>query len=84
MGSLLGGSDSSSVGASAGGGALSPDMASSGEGAVAGLYNEGLAELKAGSYKSANKKFAEVERQHPYSKWATQAIIDAGFRQLPA
>ncbi len=77
---VLGGSDSSTMGAKSGkGGALSPDMAQSGEGAVAGLYNDGLADLKAGSYKAANKKFAEVERQHPYSKWATQAILMQSF-----
>ena len=58
---------------------MSPDMAASGDGAVAGLYNDGLAELKAGNYKAANKKFAEVERQHPYSKWATQAILMQAF-----
>ncbi len=77
---VLGGEDRATVGASSGkGGALSPDLAPPGEGAVANLYNEGLAELKAGSYKQANKKFAEVERQHPYSKWATQAIIMQAF-----
>jgi outer membrane protein assembly factor BamD len=77
---VLGGSDSSTMGAKSGkGGALSPDMAQSDEGAVAGLYNDGLADLKSGSYKAANKKFAEVERQHPYSKWATQAILMQAF-----
>jgi outer membrane protein assembly factor BamD len=77
---MLGGSDSSTMGAKAGkGSALSPDMGRSDEGAVAGLYNDGLADLKAGSFKSANKKFAEVERQHPYSKWATQAILMQSF-----
>lgn len=77
---VLGGDDSSTVGAKAGkGGALAPDLSESGDGAVAGLYNDGLAELQAGSYKKANKKFAEVERQHPYSKWATKAILMQAF-----
>ncbi len=77
---VLGGSDSSTVGAKAGrGGAMAPDMAQSDEGAVAGLYNDALADLQSGSYKSANKKFAEVERQHPYSKWATKAILMQAF-----
>jgi outer membrane protein assembly factor BamD len=77
---VLGGGDSSTVGAKAGkGSALAPDLAASGDGAVAGLYNEGLAELQSGSYKKANKKFAEVERQHPYSKWATKSILMQAF-----
>ncbi len=42
---------------------------------VATLYNRGLADLQSGSYKSAAKNFAEVERQYPYSKWATKSII---------
>jgi outer membrane protein assembly factor BamD len=76
---MLGG-DSSSASAKAGnGGALSPDLSASDDSAVAGLYNEGLADLQAGSYKAANKKFAEVERQHPYSKWATKAILMQAF-----
>jgi outer membrane protein assembly factor BamD len=79
LGSLLGGGDRSTVGAGAGGGALSPDLASSSDGAVAGLYNEGLAELQAKNYKKASNKFAEVERQHPYSKWATKAILMQAF-----
>lgn len=61
------------------GGALAPDMASSDDKAVAGLYNEGLAELNSGGYNRAQKKFAEVERQHPYSKWATKAILMQAF-----
>ena len=47
--------------------------------AVATLYNQGLADLQAGSYKSAAKQFGEVERQYPYSKWATKAIIMQAF-----
>ncbi len=76
---VMGGSDSSIMGAKSGKGALSPDLAPSNENAVSGLYNDGLADLKSGSYKAANKKFAEVERQHPYSKWATQAILMQAF-----
>jgi outer membrane protein assembly factor BamD len=77
---VLGGGDSAGLGASTGkGGAVSPDLGQSDESAVAGLYNAGLSDLKSGSYKSANKKFAEVERQHPYSKWATQAILMQAF-----
>jgi outer membrane protein assembly factor BamD len=46
---------------------------------VAELYNGGLEKLKSGSYKSAAKSFAEVERQHPYSKWATKALLMQAF-----
>ncbi len=58
------------------GAGLAPDMAGASEGeAVAKLYNKGLGNLKDGSYKSAIKNFAEVERQYPYSSWATKSII---------
>jgi outer membrane protein assembly factor BamD len=46
---------------------------------VAELYNAGLEKLKSGSYKAAAKSFAEVERQHPYSKWATKALLMQAF-----
>ena len=62
------------------GGAMSPgsDVPARGD-PVAELYNAGLEKLKAGSYKSAAKSFAEVERQHPYSKWATKALLMQAF-----
>jgi outer membrane protein assembly factor BamD len=77
LGGMLGGSDRSTAGAKSD--ALSPGLEQSGEGAVSGLYNDALADLKAGDYKNANKKFAEVERKHPYSKWATKAILMQAF-----
>jgi outer membrane protein assembly factor BamD len=62
------------------GGAIGPSEESPGKGdPVAELYNAGLEKLKAGSYKSAAKSFAEVERQHPYSKWATKALLMQAF-----
>jgi outer membrane protein assembly factor BamD len=61
------------------GGAIAPDMATADEKAVATLYNGGLAEMQSGNYSRAQKKFAEVERQHPYSKWATKAILMQAF-----
>jgi outer membrane protein assembly factor BamD len=48
---------------------------------VAKLYNEGLDHLKAGEYRSAAKSFSEVERQHPYSVWATRAILMQAYAQ---
>lgn len=56
--------------------ALTPEMIAADQtDPVATLYNRGLADLQTGSYKSAAKNFAEVERQYPYSKWATKSII---------
>ena len=39
------------------------------------MYNAGVEDIRNESYKDAVKKFSEVERQHPYSKWATKSII---------
>ena len=62
------------------GGALSPtDEAPGRSDPVAELYNGGLEKLKSGSYKPAAKSLAEVERQHPYSKWATKALLMQAF-----
>lgn len=71
------GDDSSTRAASAGvGTGLSPDLATAEEGqAVAALYNKGLENLQDGQYKTATKNFSELERQYPYSSWATKAII---------
>lgn len=46
---------------------------------VESLYNEAMNELQKGNYKSAAPLFLEVERQHPYSLWATRAQYMAGF-----
>ncbi len=43
--------------------------------AVAKAYNQALTDLNNGSYKSSLKEFGEVERQYPYSSYATQAIL---------
>ncbi|MEO6609145.1 MAG: outer membrane protein assembly factor BamD [Aestuariivirga sp.] len=60
-------------------GALAPGLEQSDDQAIASLYNEGLDKLKSGNYKTAAKKFAEVERLHPYSKWATKSLLLQGF-----
>lgn len=55
---------------------VAPDMTAAQEdAAVAKLYNEGLASLADGSPKTAAKQFAEVERQYPYSAFATKSIL---------
>lgn len=46
---------------------------------VEDIYNEAMDYMEAGRYTAAAKTFDEVERQHPYSKWATKAQIMAGY-----
>ncbi|MBE9554190.1 MAG: outer membrane protein assembly factor BamD [Proteobacteria bacterium] len=46
---------------------------------VEGIYNEAMNYMEAGKYTSAAKTFDEVERQHPYSKWATKAQVMSGY-----
>jgi outer membrane protein assembly factor BamD len=43
------------------------------------LYNSALAQLDAGEFEEAAKSFIEVDRQHPYSVWATKAELMAAF-----
>src|SRR5471032_2284097 len=43
------------------------------------LYNRALDDLGAENYKQAAKEFEEVDRQHPYSVWATKAQVMAAF-----
>jgi outer membrane protein assembly factor BamD len=73
---VFGDDNTSTRAASTADGAIAPDLdAADNTQPVAELYNGGLEYLKDGSYKSAAKSFAEVERQHPYSSWATKAIL---------
>ena len=39
------------------------------------LYNQGLANLKAGNTREAARKFDAVDRQHPFSDWARKALV---------
>ena len=43
------------------------------------LYNKAAAALDDENYREATRLFEEVERQHPYSQWATQAQLMAAF-----
>jgi outer membrane protein assembly factor BamD len=43
------------------------------------LYNSGLDQLLAGQFVAASKQFEEVERQHPYSSWATKAKVMSAY-----
>ncbi len=73
MSDLLGGGDDD---------AISPamDLANDKE-SISKLYNEGLEALKKKEYRTAAKKFAEVERRFPYSRWASKAILMQAFAQ---
>jgi outer membrane protein assembly factor BamD len=46
---------------------------------VEDLYNQAMNELLDGAYTKAAKSFEEVERQHPYSVWATKAQLMAAY-----
>ena len=46
---------------------------------VEDIYNEAMDNMETGRYTRAAESFDEVERQHPYSKWATKAQIMAGY-----
>ncbi|WP_085882740.1 outer membrane protein assembly factor BamD [Oceanibacterium hippocampi] len=43
------------------------------------LYNSAMNQLENGEYVIAAQQFDEVERQHPYSVWATKAQVMAAF-----
>lgn len=43
------------------------------------LYNEAVAAMADERYETAAKQFLEVERQHPYSIWATKAQLMAAY-----
>ncbi len=61
------------------GGCGSSDDTNYSEQPVEVLYNRALDDLGAQDYKHAAKEFEEVDRQHPYSVWATKAEIMAAF-----
>ena len=43
------------------------------------LYNRASQAMDKGEYVDATKDFEEVERQHPYSQWATRAQLMAAY-----
>ncbi len=51
---------------------------------VEDLYNKAMDLLEAGAYVPAAQAFDEVERQHPYSVWATKAQIMAAYANYQA
>jgi outer membrane protein assembly factor BamD len=49
------------------------------------LYNEGVYYLnEKHDYKSASKKFEEVDRQHPYSDWARKSLLMSAYSSYEA
>src|SRR3546814_9501035 len=46
---------------------------------VEAIYNEAMDHMEAGWYKTAAELFDDVERQHPYSAWATKAQLMAAY-----
>ncbi len=46
---------------------------------VEDLYNQAMNTLRAGEYKAAARLFDEVERQHPYSVWASKSQLMAAY-----
>ncbi|MBL8666920.1 MAG: outer membrane protein assembly factor BamD [Rhodospirillales bacterium] len=51
---------------------------------VDALYNDAMDNLEAGDDKRAAKLFDEVERQHPYSSWATRSQLMAAYAHYRA
>jgi outer membrane protein assembly factor BamD len=45
------------------------------------IYSQALSYLESGHYKEATQYFDEVERQHPYSVWATKAKLMSAYAQ---
>lgn len=48
------------------------------------LYNQASDYLNVGDYPKASKAFEEVERQHPYSVWASKAQLMSAFANYQA
>ncbi|EHS51605.1 outer membrane assembly lipoprotein YfiO [Rhizobium sp. PDO1-076] len=43
------------------------------------LYNQGLANIKAGNMSEAARKFDAVDAQHPFSEWSRKALVMSTF-----
>lgn len=51
-------------------------------GTIGSLYNDGMDALKEGKYDKAAHQFSELERQYPYSGWATRAQIMEAYTKF--
>ncbi|MGE0237306.1 MAG: outer membrane protein assembly factor BamD [Parvibaculaceae bacterium] len=75
-------SSTSTQAAAASSDGIAPDLAAADKTEPVGpLYNKGLEQMQAGEYRTAAKTFGEVERQHPYSQWATKAQLMQAYSQ---
>ena len=54
------------------------------ERSVEELYNSSMDALLAGNFETAAARFDEVERQHPYSVWATKAQLMGAYAHYQA
>lgn len=45
------------------------------------LYNQGLARLENKDYDGATKKFADLDKQYPYSQWQRKGLLMTTFSQ---
>lgn len=45
------------------------------------LYNDGLALLEKREYEAASKKFADLDRQYPFSAWSKKALLMQTYAQ---
>lgn len=43
------------------------------------LYNQALTLMQNGKLRAASERFAEVDKQHPYTEWARKALIMVAF-----
>ncbi|AKH99605.1 Beta-barrel assembly machine subunit BamD [Hoeflea sp. IMCC20628] len=43
------------------------------------MYNQGLANLQSGELTEAGRKFAAIDKQHPYSEFARKAMVMGAF-----
>ncbi|WP_245257466.1 outer membrane protein assembly factor BamD [Methylocapsa acidiphila] len=48
------------------------------------LYNQGLARLQKKDYAAAAKKFADLDKQYPYSQWQRKGLMMTTFSQYQA
>ncbi len=43
------------------------------------IYNQGLARLEGRDFEGAAKKFADLDKQYPYSEWSRKALIMTAY-----
>jgi outer membrane protein assembly factor BamD len=48
------------------------------------LFNDGLARLQSKNYDAAIKKFAEVDKQYPYTSWSKRSLLLTTFASYEA